>query len=228
MGKLLISEHVKKRFPVRRVNEVKRGSICCWPQGTHLFLYYSHDNWRERVELRYLDECGFPSFAPIEAVNKTMSSTIIVIREAGDATPLVKILRAAGSTTEGNITMSKLFQTKEATPRFGTLLATNSAGLYVMEMKGTGEVLTFAKTEVEEVKPYTVRIRFSNSNSEYDYLSRKGDVDKGDVIIVSGSVDFAQVVAVDTKSDRATKDLVGRKMMTAPFGEGALPDGEQK
>lgn len=122
-------------------------------------------------------------------------------------------------TTEGNIIMAKLYQTKEETPRFGTLLATNSAGLYVMEMKGTGEVLTFAKADVEEVKPYTVRIKFQDSTTEYDYLSRKGDVEKGDMVIVDGSGSFAKVVAVDTKSDRATKELVGRKVVTAPFGE---------
>jgi hypothetical protein len=116
-------------------------------------------------------------------------------------------------------TMTKLYQTKEATPRFGTLLATNSAGLLVMEMKGTGEVLTFAKNDVEEVKPYTVRIKFQDSHTEYEYLSRKGDVEKGDMVILNGNGHIAKVVAVDTKSDKATKDLVGRKVMTTPFGE---------
>jgi hypothetical protein len=115
--------------------------------------------------------------------------------------------------------MPKLYQTKEATPRFGIMLATNSAGLLVMEMKGTGEVLTFAKSEVEEVKPYTVRIKFQDSQTEYEYLSRKGDVEKGDMVILNGNGHIAKVVAVDTKSDRATKDLVGRKVVTAPFGE---------
>ena len=116
-------------------------------------------------------------------------------------------------------TMTKLYQTKEATPRFGIMLATNSAGLLVMEMKGTGEVLTFAKSEVEEVKPYTVRIKFQDSSTEYEYLSRKGDVEKGDMVILNGNGHIAKVIAVDTKSDKATKDLVGRKVMTTPFGE---------
>lgn len=118
--------------------------------------------------------------------------------------------------------MTKLYQTKEETPRFGTLLATNSAGKLVLEMKGSGEVLTFEKKEVEEVKPYTVRIKFQDSHTEYEYLSRKGDVEVGDMIILNGNGHIAKVTAVDTKSDRATKDLVGRKVLTAPFGESVV------
>jgi hypothetical protein len=115
--------------------------------------------------------------------------------------------------------MAKLFQTKEETPRFGTMLATNSAGKYVLEMKGSGDVLTFEKSEVEEVKPYTVGVRFELNGIEYHYLSRKGDVEKGDVLFVSGSGSYAFVTSVDTKSDKATKELTGRKVLTAVIGE---------
>jgi hypothetical protein len=114
--------------------------------------------------------------------------------------------------------MAKLFQTKEETPRFGTMLATNSAGKYVLEMKGSGDVLTFEKSEVEEVKPYTVGVRFELNGTEYHYLSRKGDVEKGDVLFVSGSSSFAFVTSVDTKSDKATKELTGRKVLTTVIG----------
>jgi hypothetical protein len=115
--------------------------------------------------------------------------------------------------------MAKLFQTKEETPRFGTMLATNSAGKYVLEMKGSGDVLTFEKSEVEEVKPYTVGVQFELNGIEYHYLSRKGDVEKGDVLFISGSSSFAFVTSVDTKSDKATKELTGRKVLTAVIGE---------
>jgi hypothetical protein len=115
--------------------------------------------------------------------------------------------------------MAKLFQTKEETPRFGTMLATNSAGKYVLEMKGSGDVLTFEKSEVEEVKPYTVGVRFELNGIEYHYLSRKGDVEKGDILFVSGSGSYAFVTSVDTKSDKATKELTGRKVLTAVIGE---------
>jgi hypothetical protein len=111
-------------------------------------------------------------------------------------------------------TMTKLYQTKEETPRFGTMLATNSAGKFVLEMKGTGEVLTFDPASVEEVRPYTVDVRFSNSSTLYGYISVKGAVAVGDVLLVKGSADFARVVKVDSKNERATKHLRGRKVAT--------------
>lgn len=121
------------------------------------------------------------------------------------------------TTTKEN-TMPKLYQTNEETPRFGTLLATNSAGKLVLEMKGSSEVLTFDKEDVEEVKPYTVGVRFELNGIEYHYLSRKGDVEKGDLLLIAGSSSFATVTSVDTKSDKATKELTGRKVVTTVIG----------
>ena len=113
-------------------------------------------------------------------------------------------------------TMTKLYETKEATPRFGTKLAVNSAGMVVLEMKGTGEVSTFKPEDIEEVHPYTVGIKFQDSSTQYHYITKKGAVKKGDTILGLSSVahQFATVVDVDTKSDRATKELKGRKVMT--------------
>lgn len=123
-------------------------------------------------------------------------------------------------TQKGNTTMNKLYQTIEETPRFGTYLAINSAGLIVLEMKGTGAVETFEKKDVEEVKPYTVRVRFFGSNNQgYEFFARKGDVQKGDLIAMKGYNEIAEVVAVDTKSSKATKNLVGRKLHADPIGE---------
>ena len=120
----------------------------------------------------------------------------------------------------GVTNMNKLYQTKEETPRFGTYLAINSAGLIVLEMKGTGAVEAFDKKEVEEVKPYTVRVRFTGSNQQgYEFFASKGDVEKGDLLYLKGYNDLAQVIAVDTKSSKATKNLVGRKLLTESFGE---------
>ena len=116
--------------------------------------------------------------------------------------------------------MTKLYQTKEETPRFGTLLATNSAGLLVLEMKGSGEVLAFETSAIEEVKPYTVCIQFlDGSGRDYQYLSRKGDVEVGDLILLSsGSPTIARVRKINTASDKATVTLRGVKLQTEAFG----------
>lgn len=127
--------------------------------------------------------------------------------------------------TNGNqeeTTMTKLYETKEETPRFGTYLATNSAGKIVLEMKGTGVVETFERKEIEEVKPYTVRVRYNgcggSKTNGYEFFSKKGDVEKGDVVFLTDYQEFAVVVEVDTKSNRATKTLHGRKLVSEPFG----------
>lgn len=214
MGKLIISSDQRDKFEKVRVSQLNRGDICCWPRGSHVFAFHSATAWGE-VHLVYLKEDE--STGEPYTVGKDGSDPVFRLRKAGNTTPLSHIINPP--TTEGNTTMPKLYQTKEETPRFGTLLATNSAGKYVIEMKGTGEVLTFDKSDVEEVKPYTVRIKFQDSSNEYDYLSRKGDVEKGDMIIVDGNGHIAKVTAVDTKSDRATKELSGRKVVTTPFGQ---------
>lgn len=116
-------------------------------------------------------------------------------------------------------TMSKLYQTVGENPRFGTKLAVNSAGKIVLEMKGTGEVLAFDKREVEVVHPYTVDVKFPGGTTPYSYLSRKGEVEVGDLLLIEDEK-VAKVVRIDTKSPRATKPLVGRKLSTTAIGEG--------
>jgi len=113
--------------------------------------------------------------------------------------------------------MPKLYQTKEETPRFGTHLAVNSAGKIVLEMKGSGEVLAFDKKEVEEVRPFTVDVKFAGfagNATTYSYFAVKGSVSVGDILMIEGGSDFAKVVRVDSKSDKATKHLKGRRLMT--------------
>jgi hypothetical protein len=217
MGKFTITTYERSRLEKVQVVNLSKGDVCCWPRGSHLFQFHSNHPWGE-THLRYLYEDE--SFAEPYSVKKYAADEVYRLRKAGDNTPLLQLLNP--TTTEGNTTMTKLYQTKEATPRFGLLLATNSAGLFVLEMKGTNEVLTFAKGDVEEVKPYTVRVKFIDALSNdkgYDFISRKGDVEVGDLLMLKGYSNMARVEAVDTKSDRATKDLVGRKVATVPFGE---------
>lgn len=92
---------------------------------------------------------------------------------------------------------------------YGTKLATDSSGNWVMEVKGTGNVVSVPKGSVEKVMPYTVSVRFSTTEKTYAYLSEAGKVDKGDFVLTNAPSGFAivQVVAVDTKSASATKEL---------------------
>lgn len=79
--------------------------------------------------------------------------------------------------------MSKLYQTIEETPRFGTFLARNSAGQIVLEMKdSSGKVEAFDTDKVEEVLAYTVLIMFDDGSGTH-YEAPKGKLQEGDFLI---------------------------------------------
>lgn len=102
---------------------------------------------------------------------------------------------------------------------FGTYMATNSKGQYVLEMKGKdGEVKAYNADAVEEVVPYTIGVRKvtseGNSRSVIHWQVKPDAVVKGDLLVNGDGTRFV-VKALDTKSKRTQKtptDL--RKIMT--------------
>lgn len=116
----------------------------------------------------------------------------------------------------------KLFQTKESNPRFGIGLAINSTGKYVLEMKGTGDLEAFDKRDIEVVMPFTYSVQFNGQGTEYSYLGKEGSVSVGDLLLKtdgSKGITIAKVVAVDTKSEKATKYFDGVKLATTPLDQ---------
>lgn len=97
--------------------------------------------------------------------------------------------------------------------KFGTKLAVNSAGQWVMEIKGTNEVLAVDAKSCQKVVPYSVNIKFLHGGQEqgYSYLADKGEFEVGDFLVKSNG-NFAQVTAIDTKSEKATKRFDGWKL----------------
>lgn len=116
---------------------------------------------------------------------------------------------------EGEENMSTLYQIDES--RYGTKLATNSKGMWVMEVKGTGDVITVDPKTVEEVIPYSVRIQFfGNGFNSYDYWCEKDKLNIGDLVLVTNSPhgpQFASVVGVDVKSKKANKNLECKRVV---------------
>jgi hypothetical protein len=108
----------------------------------------------------------------------------------------------------------KLFQTKDGA--FGIGLAVNSQGKYVLEMKGTGDLVAYDKNEVELVMPFTYNVQFNGVGTEYAYLGREGVVKVGDLLLKTDTKGFSigRVTAVNTKSERATKHFDGAKIVT--------------
>lgn len=93
--------------------------------------------------------------------------------------------------------------------KYGHKLAVNSAGKWVMEIKGTGEVITCDKDDVEEVMPYTVSVQFQTGKQIYNYLAEKGSVELNAFYIFDAPLGRAivQVVKLDTKSPTASVEF---------------------
>lgn len=201
----------REQLPILRATELKAGDLFIRPRGHSVIECLSARvtpcGRFVRVEYIYVGSKKYIGQMP-------MSSSMKYTHET-----MVRIVNA-----EEKKEMTKLYQTKEATPRFGTLLAFNSAGQAVLEMKGSGEVLTFEPKDIEVVRPYTVDVRFAGETMHYSYLSKPGAVKIGDVVLMDNGAKMVFVRAIDTKSDKATKVLRGRRLVTedvdAPADQG--------
>jgi hypothetical protein len=113
-------------------------------------------------------------------------------------------------------TMTKLYEmTIDGKQKFGNKLAVNSSGDWVMEIKGEGLVVSVPKSDITEVVPYTVSVRFCGRGEthQYSYFSTKGDWEVGDFVIVdSATSSLATVTEVNSRSPAATKWLAGLKL----------------
>lgn len=121
---------------------------------------------------------------------------------------------------ENTMTEKKLYQINSlvSTVKYGHKLAVNSAGKWVMEIKGTGEVVTCDKNDVEEVMPYTVSVQFETGKTVYHYLAEKGNVELNAFYIFDSPMGraIAQVIKLDTKSPVASVEFKPlAKLLTA-------------
>lgn len=102
---------------------------------------------------------------------------------------------------------------------YGYKLAVNSAGLWVMDVKGSDVPVAVDKETVKEVVPYTVDVEFLGSFNTYSYTAKEGDWKVGDLAIVNEGL--ATVKAINTKAKSATKDLseeaTGKVMLDTSF-----------
>jgi hypothetical protein len=152
--------------------------------------------------------------APIEVTDATAywitgiylkSKTEVYLRNSRDFVMYDKI-----NTTQGKDTMTLYQFTVNADTKYGTYLATNSQGMFVMEEKGSGVIYTVNKDVVEKVMPYTIDVVFLNStDTVYGYLAETNKYKVGDVYLLKTPLghSLVTVVKVDTKSKKATKDF---------------------
>jgi hypothetical protein len=118
--------------------------------------------------------------------------------------------------TKDTTMTTKLYEvTTNGVTKYATKLATNSEGLWVLEESGTNLIFTAKAVDCQKVMPHTVSIKFLTSetrqenNNNYNYFAKKGSVSVGDFVFVHNTSGLAIVTGVDTKSEMATRELVG-------------------
>ena len=96
---------------------------------------------------------------------------------------------------------------------YGTKLAMNSAGEYVLEIKGTGQIVTMDPQLLTEVIPYTFMAK--NGSTEKHFIGTEGKVSVGDTLIQTSSATLKiwVVKETDTKNKTAVK-FTGRRIVT--------------
>jgi hypothetical protein len=105
---------------------------------------------------------------------------------------------------------------------YATKCGMNSSGELILEVKGTGQIVTKSKEDVEEVFPFTFGVKFNNTGKEYHFmLANNKRVKVGDVLLRDDYMSFdghmlsiAIVTSVDTKNRQATKEFGGYKLVT--------------
>jgi hypothetical protein len=115
------------------------------------------------------------------------------------------------------MTTKTLYSYKEESGKvvFATYLATNSENKYILEVKGTGEIVVKDPKELEEVLPYTFSVKVSGK--ELHYIGERGKLKKGDWLIMdtgNRGYEIVTVEAIDTKNKTARSKFKGRKITT--------------
>ena len=104
---------------------------------------------------------------------------------------------------------------KEGYQCYGTYLATNTAGKYVIEEKQTGNIVTMSADDVEEVIPWTFSAKLDGLKEKH--FIGNDTIKKGDVLLQidsrSSNNKIWVVTDVNTKNKTATK-FVGRRVVT--------------
>lgn len=109
---------------------------------------------------------------------------------------------------------------QDGVTKYGTLLTTDSKGRYVLEVRGTQDVIPMDKSLVTEVLPYTIAVQFPGTTKHYAFKAKEGDFSVGDLLVRTDYEDFSfcTVVKVDTKSKAATKVFEGYKVNATKVG----------
>lgn len=106
------------------------------------------------------------------------------------------------------------FVDENGTTQYGVHVGTDSSNRYLIEVKGTNNIVVKDKKELEEVLPYTFSTIINGKETHFQITP--GTVEKGDVLLYTGLTPpvVVSVKAVDTKSKEARSKFNGAKLVT--------------
>lgn len=105
------------------------------------------------------------------------------------------------------------FTKTDGSTGYATYLATNSAGEWVVEERGTGTIHTLPKDNFEEVVEYTIKVRSFLSGDEYHFKGiKEGSVEVNDIIVTTYNLLY-RVIKLNSKSKTA-ETFKGIKLLT--------------
>ncbi len=133
-------------------------------------------------------------------------------------TLLVEVNTTKPNNGETKMTDQQLFKIK-GTEHFGNVIATDSQGNKVFEIRGGGGIQVVKAEQIEEVFPFTFSVVFvgnnNNNGTHYHFLGKEGDFTVGELLIYENGVNnigICKVCALDTKSRSATKPFSGYRL----------------
>lgn len=85
---------------------------------------------------------------------------------------------------------------------YGTFLTVNSRGEAVIEVKGSGEVISISQDLIKEVVPLTASVTFWGQKQQYTYMIKEGQVKEGQIIVMESPSGPAIVTVQSVKQTK--------------------------
>lgn len=96
---------------------------------------------------------------------------------------------------------------------FATKMAEKSKTLWVMEIKGTGEFVAVETSRVQEVVPFTIKVKPVGNGNVCHYEAEENKFSVGDLLVLKNG-DIVAVVELDTKQKLVSELRAQAKLAT--------------
>ena len=90
--------------------------------------------------------------------------------------------------------------------KIATKLMEKSKDIWIMEVKGSGEVIVTNTSNIKEIIKYTIEVKY-NTGKIINYEASEGQYKVDEVFLMGNTLDIARVSKVDSKCKSATAEF---------------------